>query len=503
MPRATFSQIANRSMSEVIVRSLVTSVSTLFPVLALMLFGGETLHGLRLRAARRHRVGRVLVDLHRDAGADALEGARAGLPAAHAGGAPGARRRRSRRTPTARWRPSSTPTPRRPAPSREPRRARAGAPRRARPAAAARGRPTAAPARERAVAGRATRHDAPRRPTTAGPAAGAATPAEAPRARPTAPAPSRPSAPTAAEHVDDPPTDDKARQGQPRAQEEARSPMSMLVWVMMGIAIWHFTVWVPDHFWGGIVGAFLAAHRRRRRCSASSCHGFTVPGQNDTDIVQALDRDPGRADRPRRCAAGTAAQRAEAAEPPTRPARPRAADARLARPGSCASARPAASPGAPPAAAPFRPPRPARWVGCPSPTHAGAASPTPYAAADAIARELGLSPSPRRSSCGAAAPSPDDARRFLAADERHDPFAFDGHGRRRATLVLDHVAARVADPRPRRLRRRRRGVDRDPRARAARAGRRPALAPAQPLRGGLRPARARRSSGWPPTASAC
>jgi SecD/SecF fusion protein len=43
MPRATFSQIANRSMSEVIVRSLVTSVSTLFPVLALMLFGGETL----------------------------------------------------------------------------------------------------------------------------------------------------------------------------------------------------------------------------------------------------------------------------------------------------------------------------------------------------------------------------------------------------------------------------------------------------------------------------
>src|SRR4051794_30393536 len=43
MPRATFSQIANRSMSEVIVRSLVTSVSTLLPVLALMLFGGETL----------------------------------------------------------------------------------------------------------------------------------------------------------------------------------------------------------------------------------------------------------------------------------------------------------------------------------------------------------------------------------------------------------------------------------------------------------------------------
>ncbi|MDP8943671.1 MAG: protein translocase subunit SecD, partial [Actinomycetota bacterium] len=43
MPRATFSQIVNRSMSEVLTRSLVTSFSTLIPITALMLFGGETL----------------------------------------------------------------------------------------------------------------------------------------------------------------------------------------------------------------------------------------------------------------------------------------------------------------------------------------------------------------------------------------------------------------------------------------------------------------------------
>jgi SecD/SecF fusion protein len=43
MPRATFSQIVNRSMSEVLVRSVATSSSTLFPVTALLLFGGETL----------------------------------------------------------------------------------------------------------------------------------------------------------------------------------------------------------------------------------------------------------------------------------------------------------------------------------------------------------------------------------------------------------------------------------------------------------------------------
>jgi SecD/SecF fusion protein len=43
MPRATYSQIANRSMSEVFTRSLATSASTLMPITALMLFGGETL----------------------------------------------------------------------------------------------------------------------------------------------------------------------------------------------------------------------------------------------------------------------------------------------------------------------------------------------------------------------------------------------------------------------------------------------------------------------------
>ncbi|HEY2142580.1 MAG TPA: protein translocase subunit SecD [Solirubrobacteraceae bacterium] len=43
MPRAAFSQIVNRSMAEVVTRSLATSFCTLLPVLALLLFGGETL----------------------------------------------------------------------------------------------------------------------------------------------------------------------------------------------------------------------------------------------------------------------------------------------------------------------------------------------------------------------------------------------------------------------------------------------------------------------------
>jgi SecD/SecF fusion protein len=43
MPNAAFSQIYNRSMSEVIVRSLATSFCATLPILALLLLGGETL----------------------------------------------------------------------------------------------------------------------------------------------------------------------------------------------------------------------------------------------------------------------------------------------------------------------------------------------------------------------------------------------------------------------------------------------------------------------------
>jgi SecD/SecF fusion protein len=43
MPRAAFSQIVNRSMSEVLTRSLATTSCTLLPIVALLIFGGTTL----------------------------------------------------------------------------------------------------------------------------------------------------------------------------------------------------------------------------------------------------------------------------------------------------------------------------------------------------------------------------------------------------------------------------------------------------------------------------
>jgi SecD/SecF fusion protein len=43
MPRAAFSQIVNRSMSEVLTRSLITGLSTVFLIAVLLIFGGDTL----------------------------------------------------------------------------------------------------------------------------------------------------------------------------------------------------------------------------------------------------------------------------------------------------------------------------------------------------------------------------------------------------------------------------------------------------------------------------
>jgi hypothetical protein len=68
--------------------------------------------------------------------------------------------------------------------------------------------------------------------------------------------------------------------------------MSMFAWVMMAIALWHFAIWIPDRFWGGIVGAFLGA-LIGGVLSGLILNGFTVPGQDATHILQALEAVPG------------------------------------------------------------------------------------------------------------------------------------------------------------------------------------------------------------------
>jgi len=68
--------------------------------------------------------------------------------------------------------------------------------------------------------------------------------------------------------------------------------MAMLVWVMMGIAVWHFTVFLPDRFYGGIVLAFGAAVIGSALFGLLVA-GFTIPGEDDTGVAQAFIAVPG------------------------------------------------------------------------------------------------------------------------------------------------------------------------------------------------------------------
>jgi ABC-type Fe3+ transport system permease subunit len=68
--------------------------------------------------------------------------------------------------------------------------------------------------------------------------------------------------------------------------------MALLVFFIMGIALWHFTVFLPDRFWQGIVGAFVGA------VLGSIIFGMIIQeasGKNlaDTDLSTALIAIPG------------------------------------------------------------------------------------------------------------------------------------------------------------------------------------------------------------------
>jgi hypothetical protein len=68
--------------------------------------------------------------------------------------------------------------------------------------------------------------------------------------------------------------------------------MAMLVWFTAGIALWHFTVFVPDRFWGGIVGAFLGAVAGAM-VSGAIAQIASGKGIGDTDLGTALVAIPG------------------------------------------------------------------------------------------------------------------------------------------------------------------------------------------------------------------
>ena len=258
MPRAAFSQIVNRSMSEVLTRSLATSFCTALPIAALLFFGGDTLKDFAFALlvgvisgtyssifiaspVLTHWKERETVYVRRRR---RIAEDNDGVVPPYAVGASGA---------LVDVAPSEKPP--------------AAAHHAARGSRAGRledrvRRDGARPAR-RCSADRHGRARSHRRPRPRGPRAQGrqAQDAEAQAA------------------------------AQPPPREEPLA-MAMLAWIMMGLAIWHFTIFLPDRFWGGIVGAFLGA-LLGAVIFGFIVNGFTVPGQNDTHVLQALEAIPG------------------------------------------------------------------------------------------------------------------------------------------------------------------------------------------------------------------
>jgi len=73
--------------------------------------------------------------------------------------------------------------------------------------------------------------------------------------------------------------------------------MGLLAWVMLGLALWHYTIWLPDRFWGGIVGALVFSIVGSIIAGivifAVAHHGLAIPGRHDTHISTVLYAIPG------------------------------------------------------------------------------------------------------------------------------------------------------------------------------------------------------------------
>ena len=296
LPRAAFSQIVNRSMSEVLTRSLITGLSTVFLVGVLLIFGGETLKdfafammigiasgtyssifiaGPVLSAwkerepaykARHDHIEEMMgyvpafpednvvakVD-GEDEGAAASTGP--ALPESPQPAAPVA---------TA---PEPEPTPPAQSPTSAPGRPRRGRWR-----------------RSAGASGRAARRCGHRGKRVGGYAAAA----------------------EAGEAAAAGPAEAKAREA---------SLMAALVWFTVGLSLWHFTVFVPDRFWGGIVGALLGAITGAMITGALA-HIGSGNGIGDTDILTVLVAIPGALiGMAIVYAIGARAEQAESAEP--------------------------------------------------------------------------------------------------------------------------------------------------------------------------------------------
>ncbi len=70
--------------------------------------------------------------------------------------------------------------------------------------------------------------------------------------------------------------------------------MAIIVWFTMGIALWHFTIFLPDYFWQGIIGALLGASLGAV-IFGSLIWVILGKSMSETDLLTALLAIPGTA----------------------------------------------------------------------------------------------------------------------------------------------------------------------------------------------------------------
>ena len=68
--------------------------------------------------------------------------------------------------------------------------------------------------------------------------------------------------------------------------------MAAVVWFTLGVALWHFTVFIPDRFQGGIVGAFVGA-TAGAMVSGAIAQIAIGDSIGQTDVATALFAVPG------------------------------------------------------------------------------------------------------------------------------------------------------------------------------------------------------------------
>lgn len=68
--------------------------------------------------------------------------------------------------------------------------------------------------------------------------------------------------------------------------------MSIVVWFTVALALWHFTIYVPDRFWQGIIGALIGC-LIGGMISGAIVELIIGNGLSDTDLITFFAAVPG------------------------------------------------------------------------------------------------------------------------------------------------------------------------------------------------------------------